>query len=66
MATDLDPTTARRAGHWVIGTFHGHHGGTNVLALAARNDSAPLPYGRECTCGIGQRLPAEDGVWDSA
>jgi len=66
MATALDPVTAaRRAGRW-IGTFHGGHDDTNVVATATRDDSAPLPYGWECTCGIGQRFPAEDGVWQSA
>ncbi|UQI49771.1 hypothetical protein M1P56_35815 (plasmid) [Streptomyces sp. HU2014] len=67
MATELDPATAaRRSGLWVVGTFHGNHNDTKVVAIATRDDSAPLPYGWECSCGIGQRLPAEDGIFGSA
>ncbi|MFD4412439.1 hypothetical protein [Streptomyces sp. NPDC058475] len=36
------------------------------LITATRDDSAPLPYGWECSCEIGQRLPAEDGIFGSA
>ncbi|MBD0844222.1 hypothetical protein [Streptomyces sp. TRM68416] len=67
MTTNLDPTTAaRRAGGWVIGTFHGGHDGTHVVAIATRDDSAPLPYGWECSCGIGQRFADEGGMRASA
>ncbi|MFI2764859.1 hypothetical protein ACH5A3_39520 [Streptomyces echinatus] len=67
MATELDPATAaRRAGRWVIATHHGNHDDTEVVVIATRDDSAPLPYGWECSCGIGQRLPAEGGIFGSA
>ncbi|MFF3958836.1 hypothetical protein ACFYY1_37375 [Streptomyces sp. NPDC001890] len=57
---------ALRSGRWVIGTFHGNHDGTKVVVAATRDDSAPLPYGWECTCGIGQRFPGEGDVFNSA
>ncbi|WP_331727112.1 hypothetical protein [Streptomyces sp. NBC_00280] len=59
MITEASPAV------WV-GTFHGHHSGTKVVATATRTDSAPLPYGWDCSCGIGQRFPTEDGIFDSA
>ncbi|GAA2965084.1 hypothetical protein [Kitasatospora cinereorecta] len=64
---ELNPVdAARRAGRWVVGTFYGDHDDTKVVAVATRDDSAPLPYGWECSCGMGQRFPGEDGVWRSA
>jgi hypothetical protein len=56
---------ALRSGRWVIATHHGNHDGTKVV-VATRDDSAPLPYAWECSCGIGQRLPAEGGIFGSA
>ena len=67
METELNPVdAARRAGLWVVGTFWGSHDGAKVLALATRDDCDPLPYGWACTCGIGQRFPAEEDAFRSA
>ncbi|MFE2684439.1 hypothetical protein [Streptomyces mirabilis] len=64
---ELNPVeAARRAGRWVVGTFHGDHDDTKVVAVGIRDDSAPFPYGWECSCGIGQRFPDEGGMWASA
>ncbi|MFH8410444.1 NUDIX domain-containing protein [Streptomyces sp. NPDC018019] len=49
-----------------VGTYRGHHGGTPVVVTVTRSDTAALPYGWECSCGIAQRFPAEDGVGRSA
>ncbi|MBC7267491.1 hypothetical protein ACF09G_32255 [Streptomyces albogriseolus] len=59
MTTEASPTLR-------VGTFHGHHDGTRVAAIATRSDSARLPYSWECSCGIGQRFPTEDGIFHSA
>ena len=68
MATqELHPVDAtRRSGLWVVGTFYGSHGNTEIVAISTRDDSSPLPYGWHCTCGIAQRFPCEDGVFRSA
>jgi hypothetical protein len=59
MPTQASPTLR-------IATYHGHHDGTSVVATATHTASAPLPYGWECSCGIGQRFPSEYGVDRSA
>ncbi|MEV5598906.1 NUDIX hydrolase [Streptomyces sp. NPDC052496] len=49
-----------------VGTHHGHHGGTKAIAVVTRTNAAALPFGWECSCGIGQRHSTEGDAGRSA
>ncbi|MCZ4101003.1 hypothetical protein [Streptomyces sp. H39-C1] len=38
-----------------IGTYHGAHDGDRVVVTTTRDDTQPLPYSLDCTCGLSQR-----------
>ena len=41
--------------HLWVGTYHGTHHGDRVVVTTTRDDTQPLPYGLDCTCGLTQR-----------